>query len=168
MKKRKGSITVEAAFLLPLLILLILFVIWLAMYLHDRLVIENSLQRLYSRADDYFVYGTEPYDGHLPKPAMTKRGLLYAVSASEREKVKMQEWFYQELENRLFLFQTEAVHIEKAGLGLKADAYFHCRRPLLFSWLVPEEFTGLAWKRTVLFIVREELTRAVSVLLQSR
>ena len=168
MKKLKGSITVEAAFLLPLLMLLLVFVMWLALYLHDRLVIENALQCLYCRAEDYIVYGTEPHSSYLPKHAMTERGVLYAVSSTRTKEEKMEAWLYQELEDRLFLFRTGSIFVEKTGCRLKADAYFYCRRPPMFTWLIPERLTGVIWKRSVLFTVREELTRAVSILIQSR
>lgn len=45
-RKQSGSITVEAAFLLPFVMIIFLLMIWLSLYLHDRLLISNVIQRL--------------------------------------------------------------------------------------------------------------------------
>ncbi|MDE7297775.1 MAG: pilus assembly protein [Lachnospiraceae bacterium] len=168
MKRQRGSITVEAAFLLLFLMLLLVFVLWLALYLHDRLVIENAVQRLYGKAEDYMIYGTEPYSGYLSKRAMTDRGLLYAVASSRTKAERMEEWLYNELGDRLFLFRPEGAEVKKTGCYMEVEAVFCCRRPPLFSWIIPEKICEVTWKKSVLFTVREELTRAASVLLRSR
>ncbi len=44
-KRLNGSMTVEAVFLLPLLMVVFLLILWLTLYLHDCLVVRSALQQ---------------------------------------------------------------------------------------------------------------------------
>ncbi len=44
-KRYKGSMTVEAVFVFPLLIVILVLIIWLAFYLHDCLLTRGMLQQ---------------------------------------------------------------------------------------------------------------------------
>ena len=60
MKYKKGSITVEAVFLIPLIMAILLLFLWLSLYLHDRVAVRATMQQVLGSSGDYIVYGTLP------------------------------------------------------------------------------------------------------------
>ena len=161
-----ASITVEAVFIIPMIMLLFLALLWFALHLHDRSVIEGALFQSMEEGGEYVLYGVVPgTDVTLPDGG-SRGGLLYALtSASEEELRFWEERFYCELDGKLFLYRPTAVSFKKTAKGTSVYARFSCR----------EFFPAGQWGLSGLFCVeyqcdricpvREELTRAGSVLL---
>ncbi len=165
-RKQSGSITVEAAFLLPFVMIIFLLMIWLSLYLHDRLLISNAIQRLSFKGKDYIVYGTDPKNDYLPRIAITDRGLLYAVSKNKTKEQKLEEWVRKSLDGKLFLFHENEIYIDKSGCYLKIRSTFQCPEIPVFSIFLPKTFYEITTEQSFFCTVREELTRAGSVLLK--
>ena len=161
LRKQSGSITVEAAFLLPFVMIIFLLLIWLSLYLHDRLLISNAIQRLSFKGKDYIVYGTDPKNDYLPRIAITDRGLLYAVSKDKTKEQKLEEWV-----GKLFLFYENGISVDKSGCYLKIRSTFQCPEIPVFSMFFPKTFYEITTEQSFFCTVREELTRAGSVLLE--
>ena len=165
-KKQSGSITVEVAFLLPFVMIVFLLIIWFSLYLHDRLVINNAIQRLSLKGRDYIVYGTDPKNDYLPRTAIINRGLLYAVGKDKAKEQKLEEWVRKSLDGKLFLFRENGISVDKSGCSLKIKSTFQCAEIPVFSMFLPKTFYEITAEQSFFCTVREELTRAGSVLLK--
>lgn len=164
-ESKKGSITVEAVFFVPLIMAVLLLFLWLTLYLHDRVAARGALQQAVSSSGDYLVYGTLPESGYLPKAGMVERGSLYAVAGSSPAKEKrLEDYFKMLLSGQLFLYQLEDVSIQKKGCYLILKADFSCNGFALMSLLMPEQSFAIIYEEKCFWAVREEITRIGSVL----
>ena len=161
-----ASITVEAVFVIPLLMLLFLALLWLALHLHDRSIIEGALFQTMEEGGEYLLYGVTPGTGVLSGEGGSKGSLHYAIARATEEEIQFwEERFYCEIEGKLFLYRPVSVSCEKTARGTKVYAKFCCG----------EFFPAGQWGLSGLFCmeysserlcpVREEVTRAGSVLL---
>lgn len=161
-----ASITVEAVFIIPFVMLLLLAFLWLSFHIHDKSVIEGALFQTMEEGGEYLVYGVLPGTGIMGGEGGSKNSLHYAVAQPEEEEVRLwEERFYKEIEGKLFLYRPEELCCEKTMLGTKVYAKFCCTE------FFPAKYFGFAKLFCMEYDcdrccpVREEVTRAGSVLL---
>lgn len=164
-EKKSGSITVEAVFLIPFIMITLIFFLWLSFYMHDKVVIEGTMQNVVCSAGDYIVYGTLAENGQLSKKRMEERGLTYAFRDSYPvEEERMENYFRLMLSGQLFLYRLNTVKFQKKGCHLTLKAEFTCSGFTPLSFFFPKGFVR-TFEEQCLCIVREELTRLGSAAL---
>lgn len=162
-----GSITVEAVFLLPIILGLLLLTIWLALFLHDKIIVRAVMQQTVSSAGDFLVYGTLPEIGYLSKKNTIHRGMDYAIEASTgKEQERTENYVRLLLSDQLFLYQLDRVHFEKRGYQLSLEAEFSCTGEFLSLILPGTKQFVMEYREEMFFPVAEEITRAGNVLLE--
>ena len=167
MKQKKGSITVEAVFIIPFIIIILLLFLWLSLYLHDQVVVRGTMQQVLNSAGDYIVYGTLPESRYLSKQTIVDRGILYAVSdSSPSEEERLENYFKMLLTDQLFLYQLNKISIQKKGCFLTMKAEFSCSGFSLITILLQKDNFNITFEEKCFWAVREEITRIGSVLLK--
>ena len=58
-----ASITVEAVFIIPVIMFLFLMFLWFCFYLHDRAIAEGVVFEMLEEGGEYVVYGALTDDG---------------------------------------------------------------------------------------------------------
>lgn len=167
-KQYKGSITVEAAFLMPVLSFLLLTFLWMSFFLHDRAVISSTLQQFCRESADYLVYGRVPYTGVLAGGGAEHRGLLYAVT-EKNERVQYLEMALQSrLNQKLYTMTLENTKIKKSGCYLEIKLQYAYAFPEWAGAFFSEKLLVSCESFQVFCPVREELTRMESILLDKK
>lgn len=161
-----ASITVEAVFIIPLIMLLLLAFLWLSFHIHDKSVMEGALFQTMEEGNEYLVYGVLPGTGIMGEEAGSKNSLHYAVAQPTEEEVHLwEERFYKEIEGKLFLYRPEGLCCEKTMLGTKVYAKFCCTEFFPAKYLGFSELFCMEYDCGRRCPVREEVTRMGSVLL---
>lgn len=167
MKQKKGSITVEGVFIIPLVMMILLLFLWLSLYMHDRVAARGTMQQVISSAGDYLVYGTLPESGYLSKRKTIDRGILYAISDSALvEEERLENYFRLLLSDQLFLYQLKSVDFQKKGCYLTLKAEFYCPGSVPAALLLQKDSFHVIYEEKCFWAVKEEITRAGSALLQ--
>lgn len=162
----KASITVEAVFIIPILMFLFLMFLWFCLYLHDRAIVEGVIFEMLEEGGEYVVYGALPDDGRIVEEKGSRGSLRYALAdPSYEERRKWERSFARKLKRKLFLYEISGFSCDKTERGTKLKAVFRCAKFFPVKWFGLSELFYIEYEQERLFPVREEITRIGSVLL---
>lgn len=123
----KASITVEAAYILPIVIFAIFAVIYLAFYLHDYCILQNAIDMTSHKASLYANQVSNMEENEIYYEAINSRGVFYQL-IGDTSPVKQQilENLKKELGKRMFLYRSVSIQAEvnpyNITISLKAKA----------------------------------------------
>ena len=113
--EKSGSITVEAAFVMPLVIFTMIALILLGFYLHDVCKVQGIVDKTLHKAALCVKHEADITSGKIAYERINRRGVFYLVFGNtEQEKEEIQEYLVKELSEGLFISQIDAV---KVGAG---------------------------------------------------
>lgn len=161
-----ASITVEAVFIIPVIMFLFLMFLWFCFYLHDRAIAEGVVFEMLEEGGEYVVYGALPDDGTIAEEKGSMGSLRYALAApSFEERRKWERSFARKLKRRLFLYEICGFSCDKTELGTKLRVEFCCAKFFPAKWWGLSELFYIEYEQDRFIPVREEITRIGSVLL---
>ncbi|HEX3076804.1 MAG TPA: TadE family protein [Lachnospiraceae bacterium] len=114
-KKRliDGSFTLEAAILLPFILFVIIALIYLSFYMHDRIKIQNSLDQAARKAENIIRYIAEYDTGNIDYESINERTVLWPVTHNyDNEKVTIEASLKRELGKGLFIADVNEINVE--------------------------------------------------------
>lgn len=125
-KTNTGSITVEAAFVMPIVILTIFALIYLALYLHDICRIQAVTDMILYKGGLTVKHEANVITGEVDYENINDRGIFYSLLGSTtEEEEQIRYYFGQELSKGLFLAKIKEVNIEvdklKLTVSVEAD-----------------------------------------------
>lgn len=98
-----GSLTVEAAFVMPIIIYAIFALIYLAFYLHDYCRLQGIVDKTFLKAETIMRHETNPNTGEICYEQINDRGIFYSIMGGTEEKETIQGYIKQALSQGLFL-----------------------------------------------------------------
>lgn len=105
-----GSITVEASFIMPIIVLTIFALIYLSFYLHDVCKIQGIVDKTLQKAALCVKHETDFATGAIDYENINDRGVFYLVLGSTKEEEKqINDFLVRELSNVLLLSKVTAV-----------------------------------------------------------
>ncbi|MHB8129870.1 MAG: TadE family protein [Mobilitalea sp.] len=108
-----ANLTVEAAYILPIVIFTIFALIYLAFYLHDRSRIQGMVDKTLHKAGFTVKHEADIATGEISYDRINDRGVFYlAVGSTEMEEKQIQKYLQQELADKLFLSKIKSVKVE--------------------------------------------------------
>lgn len=111
--KFRGSVTVEAVFVMPIVIFSIFTMIYLAFYLHDRNRIQGMLDQTLYKASTYLKHEADLASGEVSYQNIGDRGVFYLLGGNTEENEReIQKYLQQELSYGLFITHISEVKIE--------------------------------------------------------
>lgn len=154
-RRFRGSFTVEAALLMPVILAVVFGVFTLGMAQYDKAVTLSALDRCLVRAQGVVLLGADWDSGEISYERRLERSLLYPLTGtrelSEELTRQMEEFFAGEFR---FLTKIRSVEVKVSLTGIQAS-------------LVPEVggpagalFSGERWSKRVRLLHPEEMVRA--------
>lgn len=115
-----GSIVVEAAFVMPLLVLTIFALIYLSFYLHDYSRIAGAMDLVMQKAGVAIKHEADLDTGCVYYERINERGVFYALSGdSEADERRITQLLEKELAGGLFISRISKVEVELGRLSIK-------------------------------------------------
>ncbi len=105
-----ASITVEAAFIMPIIILTIFALIYLAFYLHDKSRIQGVIDLTLHKASMTLKHEADLSNGQVKYESIRDRGVLFLLLGDlQDEEEQLEDYVKKELSNGLFYAQIKTV-----------------------------------------------------------
>lgn len=161
--KLNGSFTVEAAIIIPIVTIVIFFLIYLGLYLHDRSKVQAKLHEILSYGTNLIQYGIYP-DGNILNE---KRDFLYLyLNDKTVEKEVILNMLQDVNDHNLFMAKLEdiKIHVDISELIIQGELVYG--PPI--SGLIPiftKSRSSIPIKLSGTVFPREEKTRVLDVAL---
>lgn len=118
---KEGSLTVEAAFLMPFILFTIFSLIYVAFYLHDVSKIQGIIDDSLKRASLSFKHDADFETGEVNYDNINNRGVFYQiVSDTKQEEETIQNYLQKRLSKGLYLSKITSVNaiVEKRTITI--------------------------------------------------
>ena len=108
-----GSITVEAAFAMPLVLYMIIALIYLTFWLYDQNLVHGTVDKALHKAEITLRNDADIESGTLSYKDINNRGIFYPLIKDDTiEEDKITDYLNRELAGRLFLSKVTEVEAE--------------------------------------------------------
>lgn len=124
-KVEKGSITVEAALIMPIIVFTIFSLIYLSFYLHDRCKIQGIIDKALHKAELTVKHDADFSTGNVYYEEINHRGIFYILFGSTSlEEDNIKKYLQEELDQGLFLAKVTdiKVSVNKFNIGISVWA----------------------------------------------
>lgn len=141
-----GSITVEAAFVMPMIILSIFALIYLSFLLHDQNRIQGTVDQVLHNATITVKHNADPRTGAIDYEKLIDRGVFYFLSQdTKQENANVENYLRQELEGGLFQFEIKLLKVEVEAFRINVEVVAMTKVKLPF---VQKLFRRFSYSRT--------------------
>lgn len=119
-REEKGSITVEAAFVMPVVVFCIIAMIYLAFYLHDYNRLAGTLDLVMHKACIAIKHEADLATGRVSFEGINDRGFFYVLLGDTKaEEEKIAKYLAEELSKGLFICHIEKSDVKVNKLSVK-------------------------------------------------
>jgi hypothetical protein len=109
----QGSATIEAVFVMPIVIFSIFTMIYLAFYLHDMNRIQGMLDQTLYKASTYLKHEADLDSGEVYYQKIGDRGVFYLLAGNTEENEReIQKYLQKKLSYGLFITHIAGVKVE--------------------------------------------------------
>lgn len=136
----KGSYTVEAAFLFPLILFIITGFIYMDLYLHDKYKIEETLNLAVLKTLAYNQVETSIVTGYIDYEGYINRDIFYRFKSREDKEAVIINYLYTCLNEKLFLTQVKEITVKIAETELEITGIGYVNFPL-FGGMTEKDYT---------------------------
>ncbi|NLC19984.1 MAG: pilus assembly protein [Clostridiales bacterium] len=121
-REEKGSITVEAAFVMPVVVFCIIAMIYLAFYLHDYSRLAGTLDLLMHKAGIAVKHEADLASGRVSYEDINDRGVFYVLMGDTKaEEERIEKYLAEELNKGLFICRIEKSDVKVSRLSAKIN-----------------------------------------------
>lgn len=123
-----ASITVEAAFVMPLVILTIFALIYLSYYLHDVCKLQNQVDYTLHQAGISLKHETDILTGEIKYEDINDRGVYYLITGDAKSEGKLlQKELEQQLSKGLLFMKVSEVMVDVGKFSLSVSINASCK-----------------------------------------
>lgn len=114
----KGSYTVEAALILPIILFIIIGLLYLGFYLHDKVKVQSVIDDTATRGRELIQFETDLETGLIDYSSHQNRSFLYPYFTDFKEKEnknKINTYLMKQLNTGLFITKVDSVAVSASS-----------------------------------------------------
>lgn len=166
----KGSITVEAAFLVPFCFFGMISLLYVGMYLHDWYVIETVIRTAAKREMQYILQEEKTEEGNLDWEYWKEKTIIWYLAADLQEENRfLIHYIENSLEGKLLLAErpelTVEMDTEQVQVSYKSSVQWSM--PFLAAWLNGRSSAAMEGEVKITGVKAQEWVRMCRGLLSS-
>lgn len=151
-RKFRGSFTVEAALLLPMIIFIIYSMVFLAFYLHDRNRLEGIVDMVLHKGALTLKHEADLPSGSVDYENIGDRGVFYLLIGETKEQEKeILEYLWEFSEKGLFFMEVTDIQVEVSKLKVKITLTGEFELPVkgILEFFHPDRTVTLEAERSI-------------------
>ncbi len=167
-KALKGSITVEAAFVIPAIFCTIFTLIYLAFYLHDKSKMQSIIDEALYKAGLSIKYEADINCAEIKIEQLMEKSIFSVITGyGEEEEIEIKEYLEDKLSKRFFLLKVSSIEVivRRTNISIEVGAKAENMLPLLNYLLQP--ITHLNINNSFSIHDPAETIRGVEVILET-
>lgn len=122
---KKGTFTVEAAFVMLTVIFVLYGIIYLAFYLQDMSQVQIAINQSLQEESSYQKYPIDSETGKIIYKDIYKRGILDGFLSDYSREEKVKEGIIEKLKDRLLVTKLKEIKTKKVGQAIKLTVKSH-------------------------------------------
>lgn len=127
---QRGSYTVEAALIMPVILFIVIALCYMAFYMHDKIRIQSILDSALLKEGMYLKHESEFATGKILYEQLGERGIGQYIFIQEKEnKEEMEEYLRAQLKDGLYITHIKSIEIMIEPLEVEAVIYADIRFP---------------------------------------
>lgn len=126
----KGSITVEAVLLVPVVVMVMIALMFSSFYLHDRVVCQTVLEKHVQRQERLRKHPVEEEKGKIQYDRLNDSVVLGDIIVTKEEKSGLSKRIQEELKRRLWIGNVLNVSCEISVISVTGEAVIVTRLPM--------------------------------------
>ncbi|TAH73875.1 MAG: hypothetical protein EWM47_02075 [Anaerolineaceae bacterium] len=144
MNKIKASFTIEAVFIMPIVIFAIIFIIYLSFYLHDYCKMQGITNGVLHKATMNLKHETDIGTGKVNYDEINKGLISQIFESSDSKEKEIEDYTIKLLSKSLIATKITDVHVSKGILNLSIKVEGKFQFPLKgLLWIIPFDKTLL-------------------------
>lgn len=151
-RKFRGSFTVEAALLLPMIIFIIYAMILLAFYLHDRNSLEGAVDEILHKGALTLKHEADLASGSMKYENIGDRGVFYLLfGETKQQEEEILDYLWERSGKGLFLMEVTDIQVEVNTLKLKITLTGEFEVPVkgLLEFFYPDRIVTVEAERSI-------------------
>ena len=136
----KGSITVEAAFVMPVIFCVIFTLLYLAFYLHDKSKIQSTIDEALYKAGVSIKYEADIGCEEIKIEQLMEKSIFSIITGyGEEEEIEIEEYLEDKLLKGFFLLRVSSIEVsvKRTNISIEVAAKAGNMLPLLNYLLQP-------------------------------
>lgn len=140
-KKLEANITVEASFVMPIVIVTIFALVYLSFFVHDRCRLQGVVDKVLHKATLTIKHEADIRTGVINYEEINDRGVFYSLLGNRQyENRKLENYLQQELKGGLFLLEATSVNAEVDVFRITIEVKATSNLTLLFFQSIWKQF----------------------------
>lgn len=165
---KSASVTIEAAFVMPIIILTIVSIIYLSFCLHDRCRIQGAVDKALHKAGLSAKHDADIVTGAIDYKDINDRGVFYILFGDGQvEKQKIEGYLNRQLSEGLFIFHVKAVNTKVGKFNIYVQVDAETKIEMLFLKKLIKQFTRIQVRNSVTIHNPAETIRCSEVILET-
>ncbi len=136
----KGSITVEAAFVMPVIFCVIFTLLYLAFYLHDKSKMQSTIDEALYKAGVSIKYEADIDCEEIKIEQLMEKSIFSVITGyGEEEEIEIEEYLEDKLQKGFFLLRVSSIEVtvKSTNISIEVAAKAGNMLPLLNYLLRP-------------------------------
>lgn len=123
-KNMNGNITIEAAFVMPMILFSIVALLFLAFYLHDICKVQGMVDKTLHKAVFRVKHEADIETAEVFYNQINDRSIFYTLLGSMgEEQIEIRQYLQKELENGIFITDIIGIDVEIGKVNIKITVY---------------------------------------------
>jgi Flp pilus assembly protein TadG len=115
----RGSYSVEASLIMPIILFVIIALCYMAFYMHDKIRIQSIIDSAVLKAGLHLKHESDFNTGQIHYEQLGERGLFYIMSSHDgEEKERLETYIRETLRSGLMISEVDTIQVKVTGLSI--------------------------------------------------
>jgi hypothetical protein len=166
--KRQASYTVEAAFVVPIVFLLVIFFLNYNFYCYDRSKLQAELDDIIRKASAYMTYEVDLYSNEVMSNKLAEKNLFFVWFGDRTVKeLILKDYIEKRLKSKFYITSVDSITVETSFTKVRVAGIARMKLPvLMFATGIKDFSIEVNFSQEEAMFPREEKARIMTAVME--